>query len=57
MEFEMAGLLKTRAQHGVDWWVKHKDPELSEELLDTMRLFMEAAENYSHVDAGKDKVR
>lgn len=53
----MAGLLKTRAQHGVDWWVKHKDPELSEELLDTMRLFMEAAENYSQVDAGKDKVR
>lgn len=54
MTYEMAGWLKTRAERGVEWWVKHPDPELSEELLDTMHLFVEAAELYSTIDAGAD---
>lgn len=54
MTYEMATWLKTRAERGVAWWVKHPDPELTEELLDTMRLFVEAAEFYSTIDAGSD---
>jgi len=52
MTYEMAGWLKARAESGVAWWVQHPDPELSEELLDTMHLFVEAAELYSTIDAG-----
>lgn len=55
MTHEMATLLKTRAERGVEWWVKHPDPELSsEELLDAMNLFVEAADLYSTIDAGAD---
>ena len=54
MTHEMATLLKTRAERGVEWWVKHPDPELSEELLDAMNLFVEVADLYSTIDAGAD---
>lgn len=52
MTYENAALLKKRAQRGVEWWVKHPHPESSEELLDTMRLFVEAADLYLTEEAG-----
>lgn len=54
MTYENAALLKKRAQRGVEWWVKHPHPESSEELLDTMRLFVEAADLYLTEEAGAD---
>ncbi|CAK9198622.1 unnamed protein product [Sphagnum troendelagicum] len=52
MAHEMAELLKSRAQRALERWVRRYDPEHSEELLDPMRFYVEAAEVYAAVDAG-----
>lgn len=52
MTHEMAQLLRSRARKCVERWVRHYDPEHSEELLEPMRLYVEAAEVYSNMDAG-----
>jgi spatacsin len=53
MAHEMAELLKSRARRALERWVRRYDPEHSEELLDPMRFYVEAAEVYAAVDAGK----
>lgn len=53
MPHDMAILLRQRADKCLERWVKHIDPERTEELLEPMRLYVEAAEKFADIDAGK----
>lgn len=53
MAHEMASLLESRGRRPPDHWAsKQYDPEQSEESLDMMRFYVEAAKVYSGIDAG-----
>ncbi|KAG0619567.1 hypothetical protein M758_4G148600 [Ceratodon purpureus] len=52
MPQEMAILLQLRARKSVERWANHNDPEHSEEVLESMRLYVEAAEAYANISAG-----
>ncbi|MCO5582953.1 hypothetical protein L7F22_036856 [Adiantum nelumboides] len=52
MKHEMAALVESRARKGLEQWLLHRDPELSDELLEMMRYNVEAAEVWASVDAG-----
>lgn len=57
MPQEMAILLKERACKSVERWVGYNDPEHSEEVLESMRLYVEAAEAYANISAGMQTSR
>ncbi|KAI5076391.1 hypothetical protein GOP47_0008456 [Adiantum capillus-veneris] len=52
MKHEMAALVESRARKGLEQWLRHRDPELSDDLLEMMRYNVEAAEVWASVDAG-----
>jgi spatacsin len=52
MPQEMAILLQLRARKSVERWANYDDPEHSEEVLESMRLYVEAAEAYANISAG-----
>lgn len=52
MPQEMAILLQLRARKSVERWANHNDPEHSEEVLESMRLYVEAAEAFANISAG-----
>lgn len=52
MKHEMSALLESCAQKTLDQWLQRRDKEQSEELLEMMRFYVEAAEVYSSIDAG-----
>lgn len=52
MPQEMAILLLMRARKSVEKWVDHTDPEHCEDVLESMRLYVEAAEAFSNISAG-----
>lgn len=52
MKHEMSALLESCAQKALDQWLQRRDKEQSEELLEMMRFYVEAAEVYSSIDAG-----
>uniref|UniRef100_A9U2Z6 Predicted protein n=1 Tax=Physcomitrium patens TaxID=3218 RepID=A9U2Z6_PHYPA len=54
MPQEMAILLLMRARKSVEKWVDHTDPEHCEDVLESMRLYVEAAEAFSNISAGRN---
>lgn len=52
MKHETGRLLESRAQQSCKEWSLRSDKEQTDELLDAMRYFIEAAEVYSSIDAG-----
>ncbi|KAK4366838.1 hypothetical protein RND71_014718 [Anisodus tanguticus] len=52
MKHETASLLESRAQQSCKEWSLHSDKDQTDELLASMRYFIEAAEVYSSIDAG-----
>eukprot|EP01018_Ginkgo_biloba_P020370 Gb_30364 [translate_table: standard] len=52
MKHEMSALLESRAHRALDQWLLRHDREQSEDLLEMMRFYVEAAEVYSSIDAG-----
>ncbi|XP_011622566.1 uncharacterized protein LOC18432027 isoform X1 [Amborella trichopoda] len=52
MKYETSSLLESRARRSLQQWFLQHDRERSEELLDSMRFYVEAAESYSTIDAG-----
>lgn len=52
MKHEMSALMESCAQKALDQWLQRRDKEQSEELLEMMRFYVEAAEVYSTIDAG-----
>ncbi|XP_024371913.1 uncharacterized protein [Physcomitrium patens] len=52
MPQEMAILLLLRARKSVEKWVDPADPEYGEDVLESMRLYVEAAEAFSNISAG-----
>ncbi|XP_068653693.1 uncharacterized protein [Aristolochia californica] len=52
MKHEMASLLELRATQSTQQWFLHYDRDQNEDLLDSMRYFIEAAEVHSTIDAG-----
>ncbi|KAF3440484.1 hypothetical protein FNV43_RR18768 [Rhamnella rubrinervis] len=52
MKHETASLLEARAIQSSEQWFSRNDKEQNEDLLDSMRHFIEAAEVHSSIDAG-----
>ncbi|GAA0159475.1 hypothetical protein LIER_16240 [Lithospermum erythrorhizon] len=52
MKHETASLLESRAGLSAQQWFQRYDKDQNEDLLDSMRYFIEAAEVYSSIDAG-----
>ncbi|KAF3781980.1 Spatacsin-C domain-containing protein [Nymphaea thermarum] len=52
MKHETAKLLESRAMRSLHQWSTQYNKEQNEELLETMRYFIEAAEVFSTIDAG-----
>ncbi|KAL1364797.1 hypothetical protein HN51_012953 [Arachis hypogaea] len=52
MKHETAALLESRAQQSCEQWFRRYDMDQNEDLLDSMRYFIEAAEVHSSIDAG-----
>ncbi|KAM3200587.1 putative protein isoform X4 [Capsicum annuum] len=52
MKHETASLLESRAQQSCKEWSLRSDKDQTDELLASMRYFIEAAEVYSSIDAG-----
>lgn len=52
MKHEAAALLEFRAAQSSDLWFRRYDKDQNEDLLDSMRLYIEAAEVHSSIDAG-----
>ncbi|KAJ8769555.1 hypothetical protein K2173_005158 [Erythroxylum novogranatense] len=52
MKHETAALLESRAWQSADQWFHRYDKDQNEDLLESMRFYIEAAEVYSSIDAG-----
>ncbi|KAJ7945315.1 Spatacsin [Quillaja saponaria] len=52
MKHETAALLESRADQSCEQWFRRYDNDQNEDLLDSMRYFIEAAEVHSSIDAG-----
>lgn len=52
MKHETASLLESRATQSMQHWLFRRDKEQNEDLLESMRYFIEAAEVHSTIDAG-----
>lgn len=52
MKHETASLLESRATQSIQSWLFRYDREQNEDLLESMRYFIEAAEVHSTIDAG-----
>lgn len=52
MKHETAALLESRAEHSSEQWFSHYDKDQNEDLLDSMRYYIEAAEVHKSIDAG-----
>ncbi|KAJ0041339.1 hypothetical protein Pint_27017 [Pistacia integerrima] len=52
MKHETASLLESRAEQSCQQWFHRADRDQNEDLLDSMRYFIEAAEVHSSIDAG-----
>ncbi|KAL5555832.1 hypothetical protein UlMin_038068 [Ulmus minor] len=52
MKHETAALLESRAQQCTEQWFGRKDRDQNEDLLESMRYYIEAAEVHSSIDAG-----
>ncbi|XP_010431915.1 PREDICTED: uncharacterized protein LOC104716225 isoform X1 [Camelina sativa] len=52
MKHEMAALLETRADQAAQQWFLRYDKDQNEDLLDSMRYYIEAAEVHTSIDAG-----
>ncbi|XP_010261035.1 PREDICTED: uncharacterized protein LOC104599968 [Nelumbo nucifera] len=57
MKHETASLLESRAMQSIQQWFHRYDKEQNEDLLDSMRYFIEAAEVHSTIDAGNKTCR
>ncbi|KAF8012156.1 hypothetical protein BT93_I0323 [Corymbia citriodora subsp. variegata] len=57
MRHETAALLEARAEQSSQLWFQRHDKDQNEDLLDSMRYFIEAAEVLSTVDAGNKTFR
>ena len=53
MKHDMLNVLESCAQKALEQWLQCCDKEQSEELLEMMRFYVEAAEVYSSIDSGK----
>lgn len=49
---ETATLLESRAEQSCEQWFRRYNKDQNEDLLDSMRYFIEAAEVHSSIDAG-----
>ncbi|XP_074295549.1 uncharacterized protein LOC141623336 [Silene latifolia] len=56
MKHETASLLESRAKQSYQQWHLRYDKDQNEDLLESMRFYIEAAEVYSSIDSG-DKTR
>lgn len=52
MKHETAALLESRAEQSSEQWIHHYDTDQNEDLLDSMRYYIEAAEVHYSIDAG-----
>ncbi|GLT61213.1 hypothetical protein SLA2020_339350 [Shorea laevis] len=52
MKHETAALLESRAKQSSEQWFHRYDRDQNEDLLDSMRYYIEAAEVHSSIDAG-----
>ncbi|XP_061345491.1 uncharacterized protein LOC133291257 isoform X4 [Gastrolobium bilobum] len=52
MKHETAALLESRAEQSCEQWFRRYNKDQNEDLLDSMRYFIEAAEVHSSIDAG-----
>ncbi|KAF5727677.1 hypothetical protein HS088_TW22G01373 [Tripterygium wilfordii] len=52
MKHETAALLESRAEHSCQQWFGLSNKDQNEDLLESMRYFIEAAEVHSSIDAG-----
>lgn len=52
MKHETASLLESRARQSSQQWFQRYDKDQNEDLLESMRYFIEAAEVHSSIDAG-----
>ncbi|XP_050908388.1 uncharacterized protein LOC127122015 [Lathyrus oleraceus] len=52
MKHETATLLESRAEQSCEQWFRRYNKDQDEDLLDSMRYFIEAAEVHSSIDAG-----
>ncbi|KAK7247505.1 hypothetical protein RIF29_42388 [Crotalaria pallida] len=52
MKHETAALLESRAEQSCEQWSRRYDKDQNEDLLDSMRYYIEAAEVHSSIDAG-----
>ncbi|KAI5384322.1 uncharacterized protein LOC127105709 isoform X1 [Lathyrus oleraceus] len=52
MKHETATLLESRAEQSCEQWFRRYNKDQNEDLLDSMRYFIEAAEVHSSIDAG-----
>lgn len=52
MKHETATLLESRAEQSCEKWFRRYNKDQNEDLLDSMRYFIEAAEVHSSIDAG-----
>src|ERR1044072_7929978 len=52
MKHETAALLESRAEQSCEQWFRRYYKDQNEDLLDSMRYFIEAAEVHSSIDAG-----
>ncbi|KAK1299138.1 hypothetical protein QJS10_CPB14g01237 [Acorus calamus] len=52
MKHEMASLLESRSRQSIQQWYLRYNHEQNEDLLEAMRLYIEAAEVHSTIDAG-----
>eukprot|EP00257_Ricinus_communis_P021930 XP_015581513.1 uncharacterized protein LOC8264038 isoform X1 [Ricinus communis] len=57
MKHETASLLESRAWQSSEQWFHRYDKDQNEDLLDSMRYFIEAAEVHSSIDAGNKTCR
>ncbi|KAI4310715.1 hypothetical protein MLD38_035669 [Melastoma candidum] len=52
MKHETASLLESRAEQACNFWLNRYDKDQNEDLLDSMRYYIEAGEVHSSIDAG-----
>ncbi|XP_017420472.1 uncharacterized protein LOC108330498 isoform X1 [Vigna angularis] len=52
MKHETAALLESRAEQSCEQWFRRYNKDQNEDLLDSMRYYIEAAEVHSSIDAG-----
>ncbi|KDP35278.1 hypothetical protein JCGZ_09437 [Jatropha curcas] len=57
MKHETASLLESRAWQSCEQWFHRYDKDQNEDLLESMRYFIEAAEVHSSIDAGNKTCR